>query len=101
MSAEKTRKGRKAVPAGGNDADPRAILERIQREQLVAVERGKRKRMSAREMLVRRVWAAAMKGNVGAIRRIVKWGEFLELPRSNHIPIKIVPNGYHNRKSKP
>ncbi len=99
MTGKKTRRGRKAPPAGGNDVDPRAILARIQREQLVAVEKGTRKQMSARELLVRRVWTGAMKGEVGAIRRIVKWGQkFLELPRSNQIPIKIVPNDYRYGK---
>ena len=85
--------------ANGIDVDPRPILARIEREPLVVVEKGKRKRVSTLEAMVRKQWAAAMTGDARAVRQIIEWSnDFLELPRSNRIPIRVVPNDYFDRR---
>jgi Family of unknown function (DUF5681) len=85
--------------AMGTDVDPRAIFARIEREPLVVVEKGKRKKVSTLEAMVRKQWAAAMGGDARAVRQIIKWSnDFLELPRSNQIPIRVVPNDYFERR---
>src|ERR1700751_1831678 len=83
----------------GTDVDPRAIFARIEREQLVGVENGERKNMTKLELMVRKQWAAAMGGDARAVRQIIKWSkDFLELPRSDQIPIRVVPNDYFERR---
>ena len=90
-----TRKRRKA----GNhttDVDPRAILARHEQEQLVVVEGGKRKNMSAVEAMERKLWAIAMTGNPRAIRQIIRRAnDYLELPQNSGIRIRVVPNDYY------
>jgi hypothetical protein len=69
---------------------------------LVVVEKGKRKRVSTLEAIVRKQWAGAMAGDARAVRQIIKWShDFLELPQSAEYEIKIVPNNYRNPKVKP
>ena len=102
MAAKNARKARKRGRAKGTDVDPRPILARIEREQLVVVETGRRKRMSALEAMVRRQWATAMTGDARAVRQIIAWGKnFLELPQSGQIEIRVVPNDYFERKAEP
>jgi hypothetical protein len=92
-----TKNKRRSV--NGTDVDPRAILARIEREQLVGVENGERKNMTKLELMVRKQWAAAMTGDARAVRQIIKWGrDYLELPRSDQIKIRVVPNDYFERR---
>jgi hypothetical protein len=77
------------------DVDPGPILRRIEREPLIVVEKGKRKRVCTLEALVRRQFAAAMKGNPRAVRRIIKWAKaYLKLPQEIGYEIIVVPDEY-------
>jgi hypothetical protein len=93
MTVNKPRKQRKSVPADEADVDPRPILERLEREPIMVVEGGKRKRVPVLEALVLRQFAAGMKGSSKAVRQIIKLAQTnLRLPQDLAISIVAKPN---------